>query len=139
MCLLSAQWLKPFYEEVLLMNVVPDYRLIGVRIRKQRLSMKLTQEIVAEKAGIGIQHMSKIENGNTKLSLPCLIAIANALQTTVDSLLIDNINVSKSCVISEADSLFADCTSSEIYVMTQTINTLKQSMRVKGLSDKAHG
>jgi len=95
------------------MEFMPNYRLIGVRIKKRRLALKLTQESLAEKTGIGIQHMSKIENGNTKLSLPCLIALANALHTTVDS----------------------DCTPSEIYVLTQTINTLKWSMRTKGLSD----
>jgi len=66
------------------MEHMPDYTLIGKRIRERRLALKLTQERIAEAADVGIQHMSKIENGHTKLSLPCLIAIANALQTTVD-------------------------------------------------------
>ena len=115
---------------------MPDYKLIGERIKARRLALKSTQETLAESAGIGIQHMSKIENGNTKLSLPCLIAIANALQTTVDNLLMDNIVASKSAVIEHADSIFADCTSEEIYVITQTVNALKRSIREKGFSDK---
>jgi transcriptional regulator with XRE-family HTH domain len=115
---------------------MPDYRLIGERIKARRLALKLTQETLAESAGIGIQHISKIENGNTKLSLPCLIALANTLQTTVDNLLMDNIVISKPSVIAHADSVFADCTPSEIYVITQTVNTLKRSIREKGLSDK---
>ena len=96
----------------------------------------MTQETLAEAAGIGIQHMSKIENGHTKLSLPCLIALANALQTTVDRLLMDNVNISKTDIIRDADSVFSDCTPSEIFVLTQTVNMLKQSLRARGLSDK---
>ncbi len=117
------------------MEYSPDYKLIGMRIKNRRLSLKKTQEIVAEDAGIGIQHLSKIENGSTKLSLPCLIAIANALKTTVDHLLADNIENYKQKTIIQAESLFADCTPSEVYVITQTINTLKRSLREKGLSD----
>ena len=118
------------------MEHMPDYTLIGKRIRERRLVLKLTQERLAEAADVGIQHMSKIENGHTKLSLPCLIAIANALHTTVDHLLMDNITVSQSDVSRDAESVFADCTPSETYVLTQTLNTLKQSLRSRGLSDK---
>ena len=118
------------------MEHTPDYSLIGKRIKERRLELKLTQEALSEAAGIGIQHMSKIENGNTKLSLPCLIALANALNTTVDYFLMDNIKASKQDIIRDADSVFSDCTPSEIFVIKQTINTLKQSLRSKGLSDK---
>ncbi|MDR0292868.1 MAG: helix-turn-helix transcriptional regulator [Oscillospiraceae bacterium] len=118
------------------MEYMPDYGLIGRRIKERRLALKLTQETLAEAAEISIQHMSKIENGHTKLSLPCLIALANALQTTVDHLLMDSMGASKPDVIRDAESIFADCTPSEVFVLTQTVNALKQSLRVRGLSDK---
>ena len=118
------------------MEHTPDYNLIGKRIKERRLELKLTQETLSETAGIGIQHMSKIENGNTKLSLPCLIALANALNATVDSFLMDNIAASKCDVIRDAESIFSDCTPAETFVIKQTINTLKRSLREKGLSDK---
>jgi len=117
------------------MEFTPDYSLIGLRIKERRLALGLTQETLAEAADIGIQHMSKIENGRTKLSLPCLMALANALQTTVDRLLMDSINESKSAVVGEAESLFADCSPSELFVLTQTVKSLKQSLRARGLSD----
>jgi len=117
------------------MMYLPDYRLIGARIKECRLAMKYTQEALAEKAGIGIQHMSKIENGKTKLSLPCIIALANAMQTTVDALLVDNVDVIKPLITVKADSVFNDCTPSETYILVQTVNALKQSMRAKKLSD----
>ena len=119
------------------MERMPNYALIGKRIKEHRLSLKLTQERLAEAADIGIQHISKIENGHTKLSLPCIIAIANALQTTVDHLLMDSMDVSKPKIIYEADSVFADCTPAEIYVMTQVINTLKKCLKSQYLPSKS--
>jgi transcriptional regulator with XRE-family HTH domain len=118
------------------MEYMPDYKLIGERIKERRLSLDLTQDVIAEAAGIGIQHMSKIENGHTKPSLQCLIAIANALKTTLDSLLMDSVDSSIPEVVRVAESVFSDCTPSEVYVLTQTLKILKQSLRARGLSDK---
>ena len=114
---------------------MPDYIRIGQRIRTRRLALGLTQENLAEAVGVGIQHMSKIENGNTKLSLPCIIAIANALQTTVDALLLDSVEASQPDVIREMESsIFADCTPSELSVLRPTVTVLKQALREQNQS-----
>lgn len=47
-----------------------DYYEIGQRIRKMRKAHEFSQEELAEKIGISTTHMSHIETGNTKLSLP---------------------------------------------------------------------
>ena len=47
-----------------------DYYKIGQRIRKYRKARQLSQEQLAEQIGISTTHMSHIETGNTKLSLP---------------------------------------------------------------------
>lgn len=49
-----------------------DYVGIGKRIRAQRYKLDLSQEELAEMAGISLVHMSHIETANTKLSLPSL-------------------------------------------------------------------
>ena len=116
----------------------PDYKQVGVRIREHRLALKLTQEKLAEKADIGLQHMNKIENGHTKPSLPCIISLANALGTTVDNLLMDNVKALQPLIEAEVAAMLKDCTPSEIYVITQTIATLKQSMRARRLVDSTH-
>jgi len=121
------------------MEFLPDYAYIGVRIKRRRKALKLTQEKVAEASGIGTVHMSQIENGHTKLSLPCIIAIANALNTTVDTLLSDNINETSFNAQNEELSLFSDCTPAETYVLIQTLSKLKQALRHKGLSDYGCG
>ena len=64
-----------------------DYGGIGARIRALRKERNMTQEELAEAAGIGATHVSHIENGTTKLSVQTLIAIINALECSADELL----------------------------------------------------
>jgi transcriptional regulator with XRE-family HTH domain len=108
----------------------PNYILIGKRIKERRLDLGLTQEKLAEAAGVGIQHTSKIENGHTKLSLPAIISIANVLETTVDNLLMDSIDASQPAVVHEMESsIFADCTPAELSVLRATASALKRALR----------
>lgn len=116
------------------MEYNPNYKLIGIRIKNQRLKIKLTQEKLAEMADISVQHLSKIETGHTKLSLPCLIAVSNALKTTVDRLLMDNIAESKPDLLKEVESVFADCTNDEIFLMLSQADNLKKLLRLKSHS-----
>ena len=71
------------------------YYEIGQRIRRYRKACGLSQEALAEKAGISATHMSHIETGNTKLSLPVLVNIAEALSVQTDALLYDTPRFSK--------------------------------------------
>ena len=52
-----------------------DYYMIGQKIRKFRKGCGLSQEQLAEKVGISTTHLSHIETGNTKLSLPVFVDI----------------------------------------------------------------
>ena len=64
-----------------------DYAKLGLRIKEVRLSRKLTQDALAEMVCCNTSHISNIENNHTKVSLNVLLAIANALNTSIDSLL----------------------------------------------------
>ena len=57
-----------------------DYKAIGQRIKIARIKKGVTQETVADLIDITPAHMSNVETGKTKVSLPTLIAIANVLQ-----------------------------------------------------------
>ena len=61
-----------------------DYYKIGQRIRKYRKAYQFSQEQLAEKIGISTTHLSHIETGNIKLSLPVLVDIANVLSVSTD-------------------------------------------------------
>ena len=67
-----------------------DYYKLGQRIRKYRKAHGLSQEELAEKVAISTTHMSHIEAGNTKLSLPVLVEITAVLEVRTDDLLYDS-------------------------------------------------
>lgn len=64
-----------------------DYYKIGQRVRMFRRAQDLSQEALAERVGISVTHMSHIETGNTKLSLPVFLRLAQALGVRTDDLL----------------------------------------------------
>ena len=50
-----------------------DYKGIGIRIRDMRKMKKMTQEQLAEAAGVGVTHISHIETGNSVPSLQVMV------------------------------------------------------------------
>lgn len=64
-----------------------NFAMIGQRIKEIRIDKKLTQEYLAEKAGVNVSHISNIETGKVKVSLTLLVAISNVLGVTVDYIL----------------------------------------------------
>lgn len=76
-------------------------KAIGTRIREAREAKHLTQEQLAEMVGVSPTHMSVIERGVKGPRLRTFIAIANALDTTSDSLLLDVLNNSVQIEVTE--------------------------------------
>lgn len=68
---------------------VADYKAVGEKIRKQRLSLNLTQEAAAEKSGISVGFYSNIERGEKVPSVDSLIDIVNALNLDLNSIFIN--------------------------------------------------
>lgn len=73
-----------------------DYEILGKRIKEVRLEKRMTQEDLAQAVYCNVSHISNIENNHTKVSLPMLLSICNALDTTIDSVMIDQYNQSDS-------------------------------------------
>lgn len=66
-----------------------DYGKLGIRIKEMRLKNNLTQDNLAQMVDCNTSHISNIENNHTKVSLNVLLAITNALNTSIDYLLSD--------------------------------------------------
>ncbi|MCM1184139.1 MAG: helix-turn-helix transcriptional regulator [Roseburia sp.] len=66
-----------------------DYEKLGLRIKETRISRNMTQDNLAQMVDCNVSHISNVENAHTKVSLAALLAIANALDTTIDYLLSD--------------------------------------------------
>lgn len=68
-----------------------DYRMLGKRIREERLRLNLTQERLSEDIEISTAYLGQIERGERSLTLDKLVRLANRLGVTVDYLLSDSI------------------------------------------------
>ena len=106
-----------------------DYKALGKRIKIARINEGITQEAVSEKIDITPSHMSNIETAKTKVSLPVLINIANALSVTVDELLCDNVLNSKIIFEGEAKEIFNDCDEYEVRMLVNILKYMKEAIR----------
>lgn len=105
-----------------------NYYEIGQRIRKYRKACNLSQEELAEKVGISTTHMSHIETGNTKLSLPVFVDIANTLSVQTDELLHDEPRASKHNMKEQIDEVLDSCTLKEAYILLDILKSAKISL-----------
>ena len=114
-----------------------NYALIGIRIKKIRKAQKITQEKLSEYAGISPQHLCQIESAKTKLSLPTLVSLCNALNVTADALLCDVLTADTSKQVNnDIAETFKDCTADETYLMLSVAESLRSSLRLKKLALK---
>ena len=103
-----------------------NYEKIGMRIRLFRQKKGLSQEQLAELADISVTHMSHIETGNTKLSLPVFVAISKALDVRTDELLHDP-SPDHSSVIRELTGVLDTCTPEQARCIVDIVKATKQS------------
>lgn len=108
-----------------------NYTVIGKRIREIRSSKGMTQAALAEASGVEPSNISHIERAATKLSLPTLVSIANALAVSLDELVYDNLKKSEHVSLSVIDELLTDCTPAELKAIAEVIKTTKAVLREK--------
>lgn len=106
-----------------------DYTAVGKRVKAAREKVRLKQEVVAEKAGISATHLSNIERGATKPSLPALVSLANVLESSVDEFLCDSVVHSYHCFNKELARLVDNCDLYEIRIITKAVKALKEALR----------
>lgn len=108
-----------------------DYTSIGNRIKDIRIAKGWTQAKLAEKSGVEPSNISHIERAATKLSLPTMINIANALNVSLDEIaygsLVKNIHISTKMI----NEILSDCTAEELKSITEVIKTTKNILRNK--------
>lgn len=105
-----------------------NYYEIGQRIRKFRKAYNLSQEELAERVGISTTHMSHIETGNTKLSLPVFVDIADALSVQTDELLHDTPQTNKTHIKQELTEILDSCSPQDAYIIIDIIKAVKISL-----------
>ena len=104
-----------------------NYYQIGQRIRKYRKAQGLSQEELAARAGISVTHMSHIETGNTKLSLPVFVELAGALGVQADELLFDR-GSERGLALAELSDTLDRCTAQQLRIVTDIVKAAKASL-----------
>ena len=105
-----------------------DYAAIGRRVRRIRKARKMTQEKLAELVNISTVYISHIETGSAKPSLPVVVAIANALDVRVDSLLYDEPRGGTNIAVDEIAAILDSCDAKQIEFIADLVRTAKHSL-----------
>ena len=61
-------------------------RYLGLMVRAMRKQRQLTQENLSEKTDIGVQYLSRIENGSANPTLKIVSALAAALEVALSDI-----------------------------------------------------
>ena len=110
-----------------------DYFSIGNRIKEIRTAKGWTQAKLAEKSGVEPSNISHIERAATKLSLPTMVNIANAMGVTLDELAFGSLVKSAHVSVKMIDDILADCSPEELKSLAEVIKTTKSVLRNKSL------
>lgn len=103
-----------------------NYQEIGLRIRNFRRAANLSQEELAEKIDISTTHMSHIETGNTKLSLPVLVSLSQVLHVSTDDLLFSHESKELPVTEKEIFGLLEDCSPKQTAALLDSLKALKE-------------
>ena len=106
-----------------------DYKDMGKRIREIRESKHMTQAALSELAGIEPSNLSHIERAATKVSLPTLMNIANALEVSLDELVCGSLIKSEHIAVRQLNELLSDCTPDELQAVIEMVKVIKKIMR----------
>ena len=92
----------------------------------------MSQEQLSEIIDVSVPHMSNIENGKTKFSLPVLIHLANALGVMPDVLLFDQVNPEgkvRGMVLRQIESQLVDCTEVQMLMLEEVFCSAKKILK----------
>ena len=109
--------------------MILDNKLIGKRIKELRCLNYISQMELAEKSDISDTYLSLIESGKKRVSLETLIKVANALDTSADTLLTGNLKIDRGNYESELADIMKDCSHYEKRVIYEVIRSLKDIQR----------
>lgn len=107
----------------------PNYTEIGERIREIRLRLGWSQEQLAEQCGLSKTHMSHIETGNTKGSLPVFLKICNVLQVSLDDIVCDSLSCEVDAYHKQIAELMKDCSPLELRKLVDVLKAAKCILR----------
>lgn len=102
-----------------------DYLKIGQRIKTARLEKGYSQAELGALVGCSNNHMSHVEVGQTKVSLPMLLKLANILEKDFDYFLLDTPYAKPNNIINtELATKLKQCNASTLITINKIIDVL---------------
>ena len=108
------------------MNIDLDFKIIGLRIQKRRTEKKMTQAELAELIDTNQKHLSRIEGGYHRCTLDIIVAIAKALDVSVDYLIADYEDSSNPSTLKVIIDEIKDMTPKQLEMLQDNIKTIKK-------------
>ena len=108
------------------MNIELDFKVIGARIQKCRTERKMTQAELAEIIDTNQKHLSRIEGGYHRSTLDAIVAIARALDVSVDYLIADYNDSSNPSTLQVILDDIRDFTPQQLELLQDNIKAIKK-------------
>ncbi len=101
---------------------------VGKHIKELRVEKALSQQALAELAGISYKYLGEIERGQVNLSVEILVKIARSLQMNPGDLLNDIID-DETRTISKIKSLFAELSKKDSELVLEILTVFHKHMK----------
>lgn len=109
-----------------------DYTKIGQRIKSARLEKGLNQSDLGELVGCSNNHISHIEIGQTKVSLPLLLKISAILDRNFDYFLLDTPYSNRDSLINtELSQKLNQCNTTTLITISKIIDALIEQQNIQ--------
>lgn len=110
-----------------------DYAIIGRKIRENRKKLGMTQQQLANRSGISLQHVSNIETGKTQFSLKAVNQIRRAFEECglYDAGL--DLGEDEQPWMSDVYDIMSDCTLDERNFLMRMLENTKELIRESGV------
>ena len=105
-----------------------DKALIAKKIKQYRHIERMSQETLADKIGVSDTYIRKLESGERTPSLETTLALAAALNTSPNQLLLPASGFDRSAA-NNIMRLLNDCSSSEFTILYENMIELKSLLR----------
>lgn len=114
-----------------------DYKKIGQRIKTARLEKHLTQAELGEMVGCSNNHMSHVEVGQTKVSLPMLAKISYVLEKELQFFVLGTPYAGKAAIVDqEIAEKLKRCDAATLVSVSNIIDTLLDQQKLRLSEDE---
>lgn len=108
------------------------YIMIGKNIRRFRMKNFYSQEKLAELLDISTNHLHRIENAKSHISLPLLLKVAEVFDVELNDFLKEEYETRKE-ILMELDEILTKCSDIEKEIIRQTVFNLYHTLRNVGV------